>query len=193
MFYLITDSFEHPPDLPIQALAQNDAQTGRANVAQILEPGALTIEGNPFEQLDLECWIPRPIECDLVFLLHFVTRMRQPLGEIPVVGQEEKAFRLGDEPADIKKMRKLGRQKIKDGIARVRVASRRDEAGGFMEDDGARQFELDSTAVHFDEIGLLRLGAEICAHLTVHGHAPGLDQFVTMPARAETGGGEIPI
>jgi hypothetical protein len=78
-------------------------------------------------------------------------------------------------------MRKLGREQIENGVARMWIASRGNEPGGFMENNSARQFELDPSAVHFDEIGLLRLCTEIRAHLTVHGHSPGLDQLIAMP------------
>jgi hypothetical protein len=59
--------------------------------------------------------------------------MSQPLGEIAVVCQQQEAFTLGIEPADVKKARKFRREQIEDRVVSVRIAPGRNKSGRFVE------------------------------------------------------------
>ena len=133
--------------------------------------------------------VPRPIERDLIFLFDFITRMGQPLGEIAVVREEEEAFGLGVEAADVEKTRQMRRQQIEDGVARVRIAPGRNKSGRLMQHDVEPALAVDEFAGDFDVIALAWLGAEVGADLAIDRDAAGRDQFIAMPARPETGCG----
>ena len=116
--------------------------------------------------------------------------MRQALREIAIVGQDEQSFALRIEPSDVEQTRAVWRQEIENGIARVWVAPGGNEAGRFVEDDVELMLRANDFAADLDVIGRGRLDAEIRANAPVDRDPPGGDQFIAMPARADTSGGE---
>ena len=144
----------------------------------------------PCKQFRRERRVPGPIERHFVFLFNFVARMGQALREIAVIGQDEKAFSLRVEPANVEEARELRRQEIENGVARIGIGPRRNEAGRFVQDDIKLAFAPHQLASDFDVIAFRRLGAEIGADAPVDRDAPVGDQLVAMPPRTDTGGGE---
>ena len=98
--------------------------------------------------------------------------MREALGKVAVVRQQEQAFTLRVEPADIKQARKFRRQQIENRIVCVRIAPGRNKSSRFVERNRQRLLGVDELAVDFDIVALgVGLGAEICADLTVDRNA----------------------
>ena len=64
--------------------------------------------------------------------------MGEMLREIAVAREEEQAFSLGVEPADVEEPGKFRRQQIVDRVGRVRVASGGNEPGRLVQNDGQR-------------------------------------------------------
>jgi hypothetical protein len=116
--------------------------------------------------------------------------MHQALGKITVVCQNQEAFALRIESTDIEQAREFRRQQFKNRVAGERIFSRRNKASRLVQNNVQRPFRAQELAVHFDVVALARLRAEICARLSVNRDASGLDQFVAMPARADSGGGK---
>ena len=162
----------------------------RPDRLHFLHPRAFPVEHHPGQQFRRERWIPRAIEGHFVFLFDFVARMRQALREIAVVGQDEKAFGLRVEPADVEEARELGRQEIENRVARIGIGAGGNEAGRFVQDDVELAFAADQLASDFDVIALRRLRAEVGADAAVDRDAPVGNQLVAMPPRTDTGGGE---
>ena len=120
--------------------------------------------------------------------------MGEALRKISVVGEKEQAFGLGIKPAHIEKTRKFRRQKIKDKVARMRIASGRNETGGLVQNDvQPRKLSGDEFAIHFHVVALAGSRAEVRARLPVNRDAPARNQFIAVPARADSGGGEEAI
>src|ERR1043166_7289089 len=154
---------------------------------------ALTIQKNSAQQFLRVLGIPLSIQRDFVFLLDLESRMSQSLREIAVVREQEKSFALRVETANVEESRKLWRQQIKDLVARVRIASRRNKSRRFMQRDRQRALNVNELAVHLYVIALGRLRAEVCADAPVDCHLAGRDQVVTFAPRTDTGGGEITV
>ncbi len=93
--------------------------------------------------------------------------MGEPLSEIAVVREEDKAFGLRIETANIEEAGKFSGQKIEDRVASVHIFSRRDEARRLMQHDGEHWSGVNQFAVHFDMIARGWLRAEIGADLAV--------------------------
>jgi len=159
----------------------------------LLHPRAFAVEHHPAQQLRRERGIPRTIERYFVFLFDFVARMRQALCEVAVVGEDEEAFGLGIEPADIEEARKLRRQKIEDGVARVGVGAGGNVAGRFVKDEVKTAFTAHEFVADFDVVALRRLRAEVDADATVDGDAAFSNELVAMPPRTDPGCGEETI
>jgi hypothetical protein len=62
-----------------------------------------------------------------------------------------------------------------------------------MEHDGERRDDPNKFALHFDVVAAAGLRAEISAGFAVDCDAAGRDQFVAVPARSDTRGGEKAI
>ena len=186
-FHFVTNLVKHPANLAVDPLAQNHAQTGRLHGENFLEARALTIERDAVEQLWSERRVPWAFQRYLVFFFDFVTRMGKALGEVAVVRQEEKAFGLRVEAADIEKAWQMPRQQIEDRVARIWVVPCRNKSGRLMQHDIEPALALDEFAVDLDVVALAWVDAKIGADLAVDRNATGGDEFIAMAARTEPG------
>jgi hypothetical protein len=89
LFHVVTDSIKHSPDLLINALAQNNANSGRTNGIKPRYLGALTIEKDSPNEFLRERIVPWSIQRDLVLFLDFEARVSELLREVTVIRQEE--------------------------------------------------------------------------------------------------------
>lgn len=193
LFDLVSQFVKHAADLPVNSLAQDHPHACHPNRLHSVHSGALSIEHHPGQQLRRERWIPRTIERHFVFFFNLIARMRQALGEIAVIRQNEKSFGLRIEPADIEKARELRRQEIENRISGIRIGARRNETGRFVEDDVKPAFAAHQLVPDFDVIALGRLRAEIGADTAVDRDATIGNQLVAMPPRTNPSGGEETI
>src|SRR5215203_4696607 len=108
--------------------------------------------------------------------------MRQALREIAIVREDEEAFALRIEAADVEKPGQMRREQIEDRLARVRVAAGGNEAGRFVQDEVEAVLWAHHFASDFDVIGRRRLHAKGAADAAVDGDPTGGNQLVTMPA-----------
>jgi len=75
----------------------------------------------------------------------------------------------------------------------MRIVPGRNKPAWFVQRDRHRRIEVNQFAIDFDVIAFPRLGAEICANVTINADPAGGDQFVTFSAGSDTGCGEKPI
>ncbi len=61
--------------------------------------------------------IERFVEEHFIFLLDFVSRMTQPLGERAIVGEQKQSLAVFVQPANIVKASKMGRDQVEDRFA----------------------------------------------------------------------------
>ena len=101
--------------------------------------------------------------------------MDEVLREVAVVGEKEQAFALGIEPARIEETRKFRRQKIKDNVARMWIASGRNETGGLVQNNMQGRLGPHQFAIYFHMVAYRRLRAEIRAALSVDGDSTRRD------------------
>src|SRR5205807_9788098 len=100
---------------------------------------------------------------------------------------------LSIEPANIEKAGKLWRQQVENRVARMRIASGRNESRRFVQRNRYRALEMNELAIDFHMIALAWLRAEICANPAVDAEPSGRDQLITLPPRADAGCGKKPI
>ena len=193
-FHFESELVKHPANLAVDALAQNNAEPIGFQRVHFLNPGALAVEHDAVEQFRRERSVPATIERHLVFFFDLVTRMSQALGEVAIVREEKKPFRLRVKPAYIEQARQVRREQVENGVAGVWIAARGNEASGLVQ----HQIEpallcAEEFAVDFDVVAFRRLRAEVGANLPVDRDPPGRNQFIAMPARPEPGRGEVPV
>ena len=114
--------------------------------------------------------------------------MRQPVRELAVVRQHERARRV-DVETPHRHHPRLGRHEVDDGPPSVRIARCRDDARRLVQEDVRERLTLDADAVDLDEVALADDGVQL-ARLAVHAHAPLADQDVGSPPRGDTGARE---
>ena len=188
--HLVSDLVKHPANLPVDSLPEDNPEPRRFNRVHHIDARSLPIEHHAAGQFGGERRIPRAIQGYLIFLFDFVARMGQTLREVAVVGQEQQSLSLSVEPADTEKPRELWRQEIENGVVRVGIRPRGNEAGRFVQKDMKRALAVHELAADFDVVALRRLRAEVRANAAVYRDATVSNQLVAMPARTDAGGGE---
>jgi hypothetical protein len=102
--------------------------------------------------------------------------MCEAVGELAVVRQQERAGRVGVEPADgHDPLREI--DKRDDGRPPLRVARGRDRARRLVQQHVGETLRYELLAVEADDVGGGDEGVQLPG-LAVHGDAPGLDQLV---------------
>ena len=137
---------------------------------------------------------PRPrlaLDLGFVDLLDLVARVRQPVRELAVVGEQQRAGRVGVEPADRDDARRMVDQ-LDDGAPALRVARGRDGAGRLVQEHIGERLQLERRAVQLDPVAALDERVQL-PRLAVDGHAAGLDQLVGAAARGNAGPGEVGV
>src|ERR1051326_3957319 len=108
--------------------------------------------------------------------------MRKPLRAISVIRKQEQPLRWRVSAPDVEKPWKFSRQQIENCVASMGIGTGRDESRGLVQHECEALFGLNKFAVDFDMVALIRLRAEIGAHLAVDRHPPAGDEFVAFAA-----------
>ena len=116
--------------------------------------------------------------------------MRQALCEIAIIREEQQTFGLGVQAPNVEQPRKFCWQQIKHSVAHLRILPGRNESGGLVQHDGERRGKVNEFAIHLDVVAPAGLHAEVSASFTVDSDPARRDQFIAVPARTDTGGGE---
>jgi hypothetical protein len=181
MYDAVSDSLKHAPNLPIYSLPQDNAKTRRRERTKACNLRALAIKNNSAQQLWSKRRIPGSIQCDLIFFVDFETGVGEPLGQFAIVCQKQQTFCLRIETSDNEESRKLLRQEIKDGVARMEVFSSRNESAGFMQHDRKGWSAANKFMIDLDVVSRPCLRTEACADLAVDCYAARSDQLIAMP------------
>src|SRR3984893_6672192 len=186
-FNAITHRLKHTANLSVDSLLQYNAQAGWLMRVQMRDARAFAIQDYSVKEFGRERRVPCSIQGDFVFLVDLVTRMGKMLREVAVVRQNQQTFALRVETADIEQPRKFRGQQIEDCVPRVWIFPGRNKSSRFVQDNVQRPLRVHELAIHFHVVALVRLRAEVCADFSVYGDATGRYQFVTIPARADSG------
>src|SRR4051794_1642942 len=107
IFDAITNGFEHTANLAIDSLSQDNAQLDGRHGVESRNSGSLTVQKNSAQQFRRKVGVPRAIQCHFVFLLNFVTWMRQALCEISVICEKKQTFSLCVQASNVEQPREL--------------------------------------------------------------------------------------
>jgi len=142
----------------------------------------VAIERNSAFQFRSKRRIPWSVERDLIFLVHFETRMTELLRQFAVIRQKQQTLSLRVQTSDREEVGKFSWYEIKDGVTRVRILSSRNESGGFIQHDRQRRSGVNKLIIDFDVVARSWLRTEVCANFAIDCDAAGSDQFIAMPA-----------
>jgi len=181
-FDAVSEGLEHPPNLPIHSLSQDNADTRRRKGTKLRNPRTLAIQHDSAQELWSKCRIPRLIQCDLIFFVDLETGVSELLRQFAIISQKQQTFSLRVETSDIEESRKFCGQKIEYCVARVKVFSRGDEAAGFMQHDRKRRSGPNKFTIDFDVVACCWLDTEVGAGFAVDCDAARSDQLIAVPA-----------
>ena len=184
----MADGLEHPLHLVLASFVEHELHPARVEQTRLGRCGPSVVELDALAELRERALFRPTLDNGLVDLLDAVPRMRETVCELAVVRQEERAGRVGIEPADRHDAR-LARDELHHGAPSVRVARGRDDAGGLVEKQVREPLLRHRRAVDFDVV----VRADERVQLTgpaVDGDAAGLDQVVGSPTRRDAGAGK---
>jgi hypothetical protein len=190
IFDAVSNGFEHAANLPINSLSKNNAQFRGRDRAELRDPRSLSIEKNSAQQFWRECWVPRSIQCHLIFLVDLITRMGKPLRKFAIICEKKQTFSLRVQTPDVEEPGKFLWKQIKHSVSRLLIFSGRNKSRGFVQHDGKRWSDADKFAINLDVVAGGGLRAEVCADFSVDGDATRCDQLITMSARSDASGCE---
>jgi hypothetical protein len=193
IFDAITDGFKHTANLAIDSLSKDNAQADRRHRVEPRNLCSLTTEKNSAQQFRRKLGVPRAIQCHFVFLLNFVTWMRQALCQISIICEKKQTFGLCVQTPNVEQPREFCWQQIKDSIPHVWIFPGRNESGGLVQHDREWRRDVNKFAIHLDVVAPAGLRAEVSADFAVDSDLARCDQFIAMPARSDTRSGEEAI
>jgi hypothetical protein len=89
LFHPKSKALEHPANLSIHSLLENDAQFRGPDLANMSCASAFAIENDPAQQLAREFWCGGTVQRHLVFFFDFETRVGQAFHKIAIVREQK--------------------------------------------------------------------------------------------------------
>jgi len=182
------DGGEHPLDLVLASLVEHELDATRAEAADARGSRATVVELDPLTQLSQRSVVRVAFDHGDVRLLDAVARVGEPVGELPVVREQEHASRVGVEPPD-RYDAWLVRHELDDRGPPLGVARGRDDTGGLVEEDVPKRLPRHLPPVDLDAVTRADDGVEL-SRLAVDGDPAGLDQLIGAPTRGDPCPGE---
>jgi hypothetical protein len=182
----------HPANLTVLPLRQDELEDGgipfSTNRSDMLGADLPLGQPDPFGQLGQNLAVGLPRDDGAVDFLHAVLGVCEPIGELPVVGQEHQPGAHLVEPAN--RINPLGdlREQVDDPRASRGILIGRDVPLGLIDRVVDHPFEVDPLAIDRDlRTAGVNLAAELADDLTVHGDAALENHFLARAARANAG------
>jgi hypothetical protein len=168
--HLIAEPIEHQPDLALQSLLQNHVHLLRSRSPSALCLGKTFGCQHALRQLCQRGGIHGFIQSDLILLLHTLTRMREALGEITAIGEQDETFALFIQPTHVMELLILRRQKIINRSAVMGITACAKVTLWLMERDDHTQGRPNRTRIHGDVVVFIHLCRQFPTNVSVHGH-----------------------
>jgi len=182
----VADGLAHPPHLAIPALSEHELQQAllapppgeRLENAHARRRRPAAVDDHAALQPGDDPGIRHAAHHGVIRLLHAVARVREPGGQVAVVGDDEQAFRVVIEAPDGVDVVADSGEQIEDRRAALRVRPCRDVSRRLVQQDVARPpGGADAPAVHADVVaGRIGLRAELAHDDAVDRDAPLHDQ-----------------
>ena len=146
------------------------------------------LENDPSPQCLESVGRRRAVDVDVVHLGDAEARVRQPVRELAVVREKQRAGGIHIEPAHRDDARLAG-DEIDDRRPALRVVRGRKDACGLVQKDVAERLPLDTSPVDLDDVVFAHEGVQL-ARLVIHAHPSFEDQLVRTPTRGDARAGE---
>ncbi len=185
------DGRAHQLHLVLAPLVNGELDQPRPQAKRLRRRRAAILELDSLGQRSQGLLARLALQFRLVDLLHLVARMRQPVGQIAVVGEKKRPGRVGVEPSHRYHPR-LTRHQLDDSGPTLRISRGRHHTRGLVQQQIGELLLHDRLSVHFDAIASGDEGVELPG-LAVHRYATILDQLVGAAPRGNTGTGEIGV
>ena len=173
----VADRLAHPLHLVLAALVDRQLEAPRRRGGGPGRGGEAVVELDAFREpaQRLAVWVA--LDLGLVDLVHLVARVREPVGELTVVREQQRAGRVRVETAD-RDDAGLGRDEPDDRRPALRVAGGRHGARRLVQEAGRRAAASRPAGRRARPCRAAPDERVQLARLPVHAHAAGLDQLV---------------
>jgi hypothetical protein len=147
----VADRLEHALDLVLAALVDAELDSRRAEPARAGGTGTPVVELDALLEPAERVVAGRAFDLGLVGLADLVPRVCEPVRELAVVGEQERARGVGVEAAD-RHDSGLGGHELDDGGPPVRVAGGGDDARGLVEEQVREALRGERASVELDGV-----------------------------------------
>ena len=187
----VPDRLAHPPHLAVAALVEHELHPRAAELTGAGRSRDAVLELDAVRERRHGGGRQVSLDVGDVGLLDAVARMRQPVGEVAVVREQQHAARVDVEPSH-RHDAGVVPDEVDDRRAALRVARRRDDAERLVEQDVRELLLADAVAVDLDDVPGGDEGVELTA-LTVDRDPARLDQLVCGAAGGDAGAREVAV
>jgi quercetin dioxygenase-like cupin family protein len=200
---VVPDLLEHAMDLPVASLGEGDLVPRIGRVFNQLDSrgrGAhladaslvLLVDGDAGAQAPKGFLRGLPADLHQVRFGHVERCMREPLGEVAVVGQQQQSLGVVVEPSDREHARADAGNQVHDGGTSFGVGNRADVAARLVQHEIDPGFgAVQQLAAHPNMVdGGIGAGAQFGDGLAVDGDKPAGNQLFGLAARSNSGGGD---
>jgi len=188
----VPDRVEHAPDLPLAALVQHELDAVGREPPRARGGGHAVLQRHALAQ-PAQCRLPhrRVAHLRAVDARHLERRVREPVRELAVVGEQEQPGRVRVQAADRVEPLAAAHERD-DRRAPLRVLRGADVAGRLVERiDHVAALEGDPGAVDRDRVLLPHVACRVAHDLATDGHAAGEHELLGGAAGGDAGMSQV--
>ena len=191
--HLVAYRLEHALDLVVTALVDDEPDPAVVGVVsqQLDRRGRRRLsvaERYPLGELREREAVDVAPHLGAIHLEHLVAWVQQPLGQLTVVGDDQRTLGVPVQAPDRVRTRHVAGQQILDGRAPLRVVQRGDDAGWLVEQQIHRPRPGQGTTVYSDAVPGRVHALPLLGHdLAVDFDPAGRDELLAAPARSDAG------
>ena len=175
---LVAEVVEHHANLTLESHFQHDVGAVVAVHPGAFCPGKSFLGHHPFHQFRHHIRIERLIDHHFVFFFSPLARMNDPVGKISAIGQENEAFAVFVEAADVVQILVPQRQQIVDRHAIFLVSTRAEVAFRLVQNENDRRLGAHRRAIDDHLVLRLHLRGQLGDHMAVDRHTSAEDDFL---------------
>ena len=165
--HLVVEFGKHAPDLPIETLGQNHAESSSRIEFHGLGFCEAFLQVDSIEKTLCVIRVEHSVEMDFILLLDVIAGMGELLGQLARRSNEQQAGAVVIESAHVVQGAEFFREQVVDRIPAFGIIFRADVADGLVQNESEIGFPAKKAAIEFDVVVVTDTSAKIGDDFTV--------------------------